>query len=78
MDSPRVHWLIGHAYLNQQLNQEALKELAKVRADPDLPFLHYWLALAHYRLRQAKEAEEALGEAIRRIHNEESVSSLFV
>ncbi len=72
-DSPRVHWLIGNAYLNQQLNQEALKELEKALANPDLPYLHYSLALAHYRLRQAKEAEEALEEAIRR--NPEFASS---
>ena len=72
-DSPRLHWLIGNAYLNQQLNQEALKELEKARADPDLPYLHYSLALVYYRLRQAKDAAAALEEAIRR--NPEFASS---
>ncbi len=65
-DSPRVHWLLGNAYLTQDLFQKALEELEKARADPTLPYLHYSLGLAYYRLRKMKEAQGALEEEIRR------------
>ncbi len=65
-DSPRVHWLLGNAYLTQQVNQKAVDELEKARADPTLPYLHYSLALAYYRLRKTTEALAALEEEIRR------------
>lgn len=72
-DSPRLHWLLGNAFLTQQLNQKAVEELEKARADPNLPYLHYSVGLAYYRLRKMQEAEEALAEEIRR--NPEFASS---
>lgn len=65
-DSPRIHWLIGNAYLSAQLNSKAVDEFEKARGEPTLPYLHYSLALGYYRLRKLQEAEDTLEEEIRR------------
>ena len=63
-DSPRIHWLMGNALLRQQVNQKAVEELEKARADPRLPYVHYSLALAYYRVKRLDEATKELNEEI--------------
>jgi tetratricopeptide (TPR) repeat protein len=63
-DSPRIHWLMGNAYLTAQVNQKAIEELEKARSDPRLPFVHYSLALAYYRAKRLEEARQALDNEI--------------
>jgi predicted Zn-dependent protease len=63
-DSPRIHWFLGNAYLTAQVNQKAVEELEKAQADPKLPYVHYSLALAYYRLRKLEEARVALEKEI--------------
>ncbi|MBZ5546123.1 MAG: tetratricopeptide repeat protein, partial [Acidobacteriia bacterium] len=63
-DSPRIHWLMGNAFLRQQLNQKAVDELEKARADPRLPNVHYSLALAYYRVKRLDEATKELNQEI--------------
>jgi tetratricopeptide (TPR) repeat protein len=63
-DSPRIHWLLGNAYLTQQVNQKAVAELEQARADPRLPYVHYSLALAYYRVKRLDEATKELNQEI--------------
>jgi tetratricopeptide (TPR) repeat protein len=63
-DSPRIHWLMGNAFLTQQVNQKAVEELEKARADPRLPYVHYSLALAYYRVKRLDEATKELNQEI--------------
>lgn len=63
-DSPRIHWLMGNAFLRQQVNQKAVEELEKARADPLLPNVHYSLALAYYRVKRLDDAMKELNEEI--------------
>ena len=63
-DSPRIHWLMGNAFLRQQVNQKAVEELEKARADPLLPNVHYSLALAYYRVKRLDQAMKELNEEI--------------
>lgn len=63
-DSPRIHWLMGNAFLRQQVNQKAVDELEKARADPRLPYVHYSLALAYYRVKRLDEATKELNQEI--------------
>lgn len=64
-DSPRIHWLMGNAYLTAQVNHKAIEELEKAQADPNLPYVHYSLALAYYRAKRLDEARQALEKEIR-------------
>lgn len=52
-NSPAVHLLIGKADLARQANEAAIKELqTAARANPHLPFVHFYLGIGYRRLHQ--------------------------
>jgi tetratricopeptide (TPR) repeat protein len=58
-DRPEFHLLMGKALLNHGEEGKALEELQKAEAtNPNLPFLHFNLGLAHQRLGLTEVAEE--------------------
>jgi tetratricopeptide (TPR) repeat protein len=58
-DLPEFHLLMGKALLNhEEEGEKALEEFQKAEAvNPNLPFLHFNLGLAHQRLGQMEAAE---------------------
>lgn len=63
-DSPRIHWLLGNAYLSDTRYEAAIEEFEKARGDPRLPYLHYSLALAYYHLGNLQKALEEVRQEI--------------
>jgi len=57
-DTPEFHLLMGKALLNRDDDQKALGELKlAAAANPNLPFLHFYLGIAYRRLSQPDLAE---------------------
>jgi tetratricopeptide (TPR) repeat protein len=58
-NSPEVHLLIGKADLARQANESAMKELqAAAKANPRLPFVHFYLGIAYRRLNKFAPAKQ--------------------
>lgn len=58
-NSPEVHLLIGKAELARRANESAIKELQiAARANPHLPFVHFYLGMAYRRLHEFRLAEQ--------------------
>lgn len=56
--SPEMHLLVGKAHLVREENESALGELQKAaRADPGLPYVHFYLGIAYRRLNKFAAAK---------------------
>lgn len=56
--SPEMHLLVGKAHLVREENESALGELREAaRADPSLPFVHFYLGIAYRRLNKFAAAK---------------------